>query len=276
MAAKSKRFRIGVEGATVDGRTIEREWLTQMAKNYNPSVYAARINLEHIKGYTPDSPFRRYGGVESLEAEEIADGPLKGKMALYGYLAPTDDLVTITKAGQKVFTSMEVNPKFADTGEAYLVGLAATDDPASLGTEILSFSAASKSTSPVRFKQSPENIFTDAEAVVIEPDEEGGSKLGLFAVVKSMFASKQTTDDGRFHEVHQAVEFLATEQQKTAEQVVVLSADSQKVVELEQQLAQFSTKFDALTQKLSEEDRSKGFRQRATGGSHAPAEQTNC
>ncbi|MGK3600335.1 GPO family capsid scaffolding protein, partial [Escherichia coli] len=29
-----------------------------------------------------------------------------------------------------------------DTGKAYLVGLAATDDPASLGTEMLTFSAS--------------------------------------------------------------------------------------------------------------------------------------
>jgi hypothetical protein len=79
MAVKAKRFRIGVEGATTDGRTIERAWLEQMAASYNPQVYTALINLEHIKGYTPDSPFRRFGTVDKLEAEEIADGPLKGK-----------------------------------------------------------------------------------------------------------------------------------------------------------------------------------------------------
>lgn len=52
MAVKAKRFRIGVEGATTDGRTIERAWLEQMAASYNPQVYTALINLEHIKGYT--------------------------------------------------------------------------------------------------------------------------------------------------------------------------------------------------------------------------------
>lgn len=49
MAVKAKRFRIGVEGATTDGRTIERAWLEQMAASYNPQVYTALINLEHIK-----------------------------------------------------------------------------------------------------------------------------------------------------------------------------------------------------------------------------------
>nr|VXZ92010.1 Phage capsid scaffolding protein (GPO) serine peptidase [Klebsiella pneumoniae] len=52
MAVKAKRFRIGVEGATTDGRNIERARLEQMAASYDPQVYTALINLEHIKGYT--------------------------------------------------------------------------------------------------------------------------------------------------------------------------------------------------------------------------------
>lgn len=39
MTVKAKRFRIGVEGATTDGREIQREWLEQMAASYNPAVY---------------------------------------------------------------------------------------------------------------------------------------------------------------------------------------------------------------------------------------------
>jgi hypothetical protein len=109
MAKKSKRFRVGVEGATTDGRTIERDWLTQMAETYDPTVYTALVNMEHIKGYTADSPFRRYGKVDKLEAAEISEGPLKGKMALYAWISPTDDLVALTDKWQKLFTSMEVN-----------------------------------------------------------------------------------------------------------------------------------------------------------------------
>lgn len=55
MTVKAKRFRIGVEGATTDGREIQREWLEQMAASYNPAVYTALINLEHIKSYLPDN-----------------------------------------------------------------------------------------------------------------------------------------------------------------------------------------------------------------------------
>ncbi|MFP3534503.1 GPO family capsid scaffolding protein, partial [Burkholderia sp. SIMBA_042] len=37
------------------------------------------------------------------------------------------------------FTSVEIQPNFADTGKPYLRGMAVTDDPASLGTEALHF-----------------------------------------------------------------------------------------------------------------------------------------
>lgn len=41
------------------------------------------------------------------------------------------DLVKMTTDNkQKIYTSIEINPKFGDTGEAYLVGLAVTDSPA--------------------------------------------------------------------------------------------------------------------------------------------------
>ncbi len=73
MTVKAKRFRIGVEGATTDGREIQREWLEQMAASYNPAVYTALINLEHIKSYLPDSTFNRYGKVTALFAEEITE-----------------------------------------------------------------------------------------------------------------------------------------------------------------------------------------------------------
>lgn len=105
MTVKAKRFRIGVEGATTDGREIQREWLEQMAASYNPAVYTALINLEHIKSYLPDSTFNRYGKVTALFAEEITEGPLAGKMALYADVEPTESLVELVKKGQKLFTS---------------------------------------------------------------------------------------------------------------------------------------------------------------------------
>ena len=80
-------------------------------------------------------------------------------MALYADVAPTDALVALVKKGQKLFTSMEVSPQFVDTGKAYLVGLAATDDPARLGREMLTFSATAAHNPLANRKLNPETYF---------------------------------------------------------------------------------------------------------------------
>lgn len=125
-------YRIATAGATTDGRVISADWLTQMAKNFDPAKYGCRVNLEHIKGVLPDSPFKAYGDVTALKAEEGDDG----KQALFAEISPTDELKAMVEKRQKVYTSIEVDPDFADTGEAYLVGLAVTDTPASLGSSL--------------------------------------------------------------------------------------------------------------------------------------------
>lgn len=234
MTVKAKRFRIGVEGATTDGREIQREWLEQMAASYNPAVYTALINLEHIKSYLPDSTFNRYGKVTALFAEEITEGPLAGKMALYADVEPTESLVELVKKGQKLFTSMEVSPKFADTGKAYLVGLAATDDPASLGTEMLTFSASAAHNPLANRKQNPANLFTAAEETVIELEEIQEDKPSLFARVTALFTKKEQSDDARFSDVHKAVELVATEQQNLSVRTEKsLSEQEERLSELE-------------------------------------------
>ncbi|WP_292042617.1 MULTISPECIES: GPO family capsid scaffolding protein [unclassified Brevundimonas] len=149
MAEKTARFfRVAVEGATAsDGRIIERVWLEQMAASYNPDTYAARVNMEHIRSPTADGPFKMYGDVLALKTEEVEieiDGKTEKRLALFAQIDPTEDLIKFNKARQKKFTSIEVEPNFSNTGKAYLMGLAVTDSPASLGTEALTFSATSK------------------------------------------------------------------------------------------------------------------------------------
>ena len=39
MASKSKFFRVATEGATTDGRKIERSWIDQMGKNFDPAMF---------------------------------------------------------------------------------------------------------------------------------------------------------------------------------------------------------------------------------------------
>ncbi|MEZ2603434.1 GPO family capsid scaffolding protein [Kluyvera intermedia] len=277
MTVKAKRFCIGVEGATTDGREIQREWLVQMAASYNPAVYTALINLEHLKSYAPDSTFNRYGRVTGLFAEEIKDGPLAGKMALYADIEPTDALVELVKKGQKLFTSMEVSTKFADTGKAYLVGLGATDDPASLGTEMLAFSASAAHNPLANRKQNPENLFTAATETVIELEEVQDEKPNLFSRVAAMFTKKEQSDDARFSDVHKAVELLASEQQNLGDSTQKsLTEQDARISELEASLQAQETAFSELQQQLNQEDSRKDYRQRTPGGNAPAGPLTNC
>ena len=191
---KSKFFRVAVEGATVDGRTIDRKWLEEMAATYNPATYAARVNLEHIRGASPlsnQTPFGSYGNVLALKTEEITlsiGGQDQKKLALFAEIEALDPLVALNKAGQKLYTSVEINPSFADTGKAYLMGIAVTDTPASLGTEMLEFSAKLGDKSPLAArKQQPGNFFSVAEEASIELVEEGpADPTGVLASLKSL------------------------------------------------------------------------------------------
>ncbi|MFM5171068.1 GPO family capsid scaffolding protein [Aeromonas veronii] len=211
MAKKAKFKRVAVAGQTTDGRTIAPEWLTQAAKNYNQEKYGARVNLEHFRSIYPDSAFRAYGDVRSVYAEEVEiDG--EKKMALFAEIDPTEDLIKLTKARQKVYTSIELDLDFAGTGEAYLVGLAVTDSPASLGTEYLQFCAGAGANSPLAArKQKQANLFSCAIEAEIEFTEEGEKGQSLLEKVKGMFTRRDQASGEQFADVHQAVEAVATE-----------------------------------------------------------------
>lgn len=122
---------IGVSGETADGRTISAKELQEMAEQYDPEIYGARINLEHMNFLFPDFA-GGYGDVIELKAEPWAKD--ETKTALLAKLNITESLQKLWDSGQKIYTSMEITPRFADTKKAYLTGLAITDTPASLGT----------------------------------------------------------------------------------------------------------------------------------------------
>lgn len=213
MAQKSKFFRVATEGATTDGRVISREWLNQMAKNFNPAKFGARIWLEHLRGVYPDSVFRAYGDVTGVEVREVEDK----KLALFAQIQPLPELVDMVKKGQKIYTSIEVTPKFADTGEAYLTGLGVTDSPASLGTEILAFAQQKPEASPFAGrKSSPEALFTAAVEVNLEwePAEDAGEGIAkkfadTMKGVLEKFKTRASTDDARFAQVAEGFQAFA-------------------------------------------------------------------
>ena len=165
---KSKFYCVAVEGATTDGRVIEASWITEMAANYDPKTYTAPINVEHIRGYSPEKPFNNYGSILALEERTIElniNGKTETKKALFAQVEGNDQLIALSKAKQKRWPSIEVNPNFAGKGQAYCVGLAMTDSPASLGTEMLQF-AAQATTHPFSArKQHADNLFTAADSV---------------------------------------------------------------------------------------------------------------
>lgn len=234
---RSKFFRVAVEGATTDGRTIERQWLVDAAETYNTNTYGARVWLEHYRSVLPDSPFKAYGDVVALKTEEIEIAGKK-KLALFAQIDPTDELIAFNKARQKIYTSIEIRPKFADTGRAYLDGIAVTDTPASLGTEMLTFSAQHPDASPLKARKSdPENLFSEAIEIELQFEEiqDTESKVaGLFSrVMDALGKSKEKSvkDDAQFTELTSAVEALANHAKDQGEEFATAKKDHQELAE---------------------------------------------
>ena len=196
MPKTSKFFCIAVEGATCDGRTLDAAALQEMADTYDPKTYTARVNMEHIRGFSADPPFNAYGDVKALETRQVElkiGGKTVKKLGLFAQVEALDTLVALQAKGQKLFSSVELNPAFADSGKAYLQGLAVTDSPASLGTEIMTFAASQGDNNPFAARKvSPGNFFSAAHETTIEfeADEAGASATGaaaMFAAATDFF-----------------------------------------------------------------------------------------
>ena len=207
----SKWFRIGVEGDTCDGRVIDASDIQEMADTFDPRVYGCRINLEHIRSINPDGQYGRYGDVAEVKAELIDDdSALKGKLALFGKITPLDNLLDMVAKGQKVYTSMEIRPNFANSGKSYLVGLAVTDDPASLGTEYLEFCSRATANPLNGKKDQSGDLFSVATLAELEFEDQPDTLLNkLTDTVRTIFSRKQQSDDARFADVHEAVTSIA-------------------------------------------------------------------
>jgi len=264
---RSPFFRVAVEGATSDGRQIERAWIEQAAASYSPATYGARIWMEHIRSSLADSPFKAYGDVIAVKAEEVEINGQK-KLALFAQIEPTADLVALNKAKQKIYTSIEISPKFADTGAAYLVGLGITDSPASLGTDVLSFAAANPAANPYAGrKQHADNLFTVAEETALtfaEVEEKPGLGAKLFAKVQELLKGKDAHIEGEFAQVGAAVTAVA---EHVREQDSRFTNTETALTELAGKHAQLQTDFTNLQVQLSQtQDPNQTKRPPVTGG----------
>lgn len=127
------------EGATVDGRTITKQWILDMAEQYSTSEYAALIWPEHSRSRWDKFEGKNWGTVDEAKAEKQA-----GKYRLLVKLSPNKYLLSANADGQKLFMSVEPNPDYCGSGRCYLMGLAVTDSPSSTGTTLLKFSQNSE------------------------------------------------------------------------------------------------------------------------------------
>ena len=264
---RSNWFRVAVEGATSDKRKIERTWLEQAAKNFNRATYGARIWLEHFRSLLPDSPFKAYGDIVAVKTVEVEINGQK-KLALFAQIEPTDDLVAMNKAKQKIYTSIEIDESFADTGEAYIVGLAVTDSPASLGTDVLAFSAQKPDASPFKDRHySATSMFTEALEAELDFEEvapaEPSKADGIFTRVRELLG-KQKDKEGKdatlFNELGQSVEEIAQHLANQDKQFTQLKA------ELETLRTDFKSASEQLKKLENEPDQDYTQRPPATGG----------
>ena len=278
MATKSKFFRVATEGATTDGRSISREQIQQMADSYNVKTYGARVWVEHLRSLLPDGPFKAYGDVLALKAEEV-DTENGKRLALFAQIEPTPALIAMNKDRQKIFTSIELADKFADTGSSYLVGLAVTDSPASLGTEILQFSATNPKASPFTpRKLKPENLFSEAIEAKLEFEEDGPSVAETIKQLFSRIGGGEKKADAQHADVVAAMTAVAEKVGEFAQSAAQASKDVADAVarleKLEKRVGDESTAAEQFRQTLNLTDKSNLQRPPATGGGNSGTVQT--
>lgn len=216
--------RVAKSGPTVDGREILPQELRDIAETYNPSEYTAVIWCEHERWYGS------HGTVFSVRLVEQADDLKEGQVALEAQLKPNDRLLWLNDQGEKLFSSIEITPNFANTGKAYLTGLAVTDSPASLGTQELYFS---KRTSRAAYYSVPLELgaFQDDKG----GQSEEGKLLRMFTNLFKRFATEEpvgeAADDTPTESKPPMDEATAKAIQALIEQQMIVTAGLQAIVD---------------------------------------------
>ncbi|PKQ79668.1 capsid protein [Aeromonas sobria] len=272
---KSKFFRVAVEGGTTDGRAITRDWIETMALRYNQATYGARVNMEHIRGIDPNGLFKMYGDITAAKTEDVT---IEGeqRLALFVQIDPTPELIALNKKRQKVYTSIEIHPNLNEKG-AYMMGLAVTDSPASLGTEMLQFCSKAAVNPLADRKYHPECLFTEALETIIEFEDEQEKGPGLLERITSLFTNHKQQANADFSDVHQAVEAVAKE--VTSIDATLQEKLSQQETTLTELTGKLNATAKALTDLTTQLERQEDFsykRDPATGGDGTTTDSTDC
>ena len=168
---------IATSGYTVDGRQITAQELHEMAETYDPEHYTANLWPEHRRWFN-------MGQVIELKEEENE----KSEKQLFAIIATNQELIEYNRAGQYLFTSIEITPNFRNSGKAYLSGLGVTDSPASVGTTELKFFNAEQ-------KGSICGEFIKVDFSAKKDVEEEKALRTLANVFKKLFSSSAQTEE---------------------------------------------------------------------------------
>lgn len=227
------------EGATVDGRTITKQWIEDMAAQYSTDEYTAMIWPEHFRSNWGPFEGKNWGTVDEVKASTTG-----GKLRLYAKLTANDYLLAANKDGQKLFMSIEAEPDYKGTGKVYLIGLAVTDSPASTGTSRLKFSVGEKQYDH-EVSQLEELLSSDfiKDTDQQNPEKYSATEKGFVAALLDLFKKHTTPEPTKAAATDTEEEPMDKQQFETL--MGVVNGLATKVGELDGKVEAFGKKPDA-------------------------------
>ncbi|MBP3140125.1 GPO family capsid scaffolding protein [Aliivibrio fischeri] len=224
------------EGATIDGRTITKQWIEDMADQYSMAEYGALIWPEHSRSRWDKFEGKNWGTVDEVKSEKRA-----GKYRLLVKVTPNKYLLAANADGQKLFMSIEPDPDYCGSGRCYLMGLAVTDSPASTGTTLLKFSKKNGEENSHEYSQLEELDLSD----VLNVDH--SLIASAFSTIANFFSS-----GGQLPTIKQQTsEPEEDEEPMNSEQFSQMMGKLEKIEEKQTELESKQTEFSAQVQKIS-------------------------
>ncbi|UDQ97957.1 GPO family capsid scaffolding protein [Lentisphaerota bacterium WC36G] len=220
---------------TRDNFVITEQHLSDMVESYDPKLaHCATINIEHFRGWN-------LGTVREIRLNDDA----KNRKILEARLAPNEDFISRNKAGYGLFFSAEIDLNYLDSGKAYLIGLASTDNPASPGTTEVHFSSDENKKCFCAFTEESQTL---ALATNNETDDKTENAFKAFCSEFMKFFkannNKETPEEN--------------EMGMTAEETKKFEEQEQKIAELSTAVDGFKDSVDNLVAKFSAKETGDG------------------